>query len=351
MNLPSTNICTCNQHKSKSVLNRAFQFDPTRTLGVRRRFIADLTRRFKAVQRRVTKAVVTNDALGLRAPRMPPTLRLVGRDALPKEFDFPRSQDKVAAFDTWLAEQIQAHILNPAEGVEIIEAPQLGEAVETAWTNKYIDSGYQQGIGRARSELIGAGFDVPTIAESGGINVVFNQPFHLDRVGLLYTRAFSELKTIASGLDSDVSSILAQGMAEGKNPITLAREMNKRLGIGLVNSKRIARTEIIRAHHMATIQEYRNSGVIGVKILAEFTTAGDSKVCKRCQRLAGKVFTLDKAEGIIPVHPNCRCVFLPLDVTDVKVSEAKVEAKVRGDEQRREIKRRIKRVEEGLPER
>ena len=73
----------------------------------------------------------------------------------------------------------------------------------------------------------------------------------------------------------------------------------------------IARTELIRAHHLATIQEYRNWGVLGIKVKGEWKTAGDSRVCERCAELEGKIFTLDEIEPMIPFHPLCRCLALP----------------------------------------
>jgi SPP1 gp7 family putative phage head morphogenesis protein len=62
---------------------------------------------------------------------------------------------------------------------------------------------------------------------------------------------------------------------------------------------------------MATIQEYRNWRLAGVTVQAEWLTAGDDRVCERCASLQGRIFTLDEIEGMIPVHPGCRCIALP----------------------------------------
>ena len=50
----------------------------------------------------------------------------------------------------------------------------------------------------------------------------------------------------------------------------------------------------------------------GVVVQGELQTAGDDRVCSRCAELQGQVFTLDKIEGMIPVHPQCRCIALPV---------------------------------------
>ena len=73
----------------------------------------------------------------------------------------------------------------------------------------------------------------------------------------------------------------------------------------------IARTEVIRAHHLGNVQEMRNFEIPGVVIKAELATAGDHRVCPECLALEGKVYSLDEIEGLIPVHPLCRCVALP----------------------------------------
>jgi SPP1 gp7 family putative phage head morphogenesis protein len=73
----------------------------------------------------------------------------------------------------------------------------------------------------------------------------------------------------------------------------------------------LARSETIRAYAESTLAEFRNWGVEGVTALAEFQTAHDDRVCPKCSHLEGVVYTLDEASGIIPVHPNCRCYWLP----------------------------------------
>ena len=73
----------------------------------------------------------------------------------------------------------------------------------------------------------------------------------------------------------------------------------------------MARTEVIRAHHQATIAEYRQFGVEGVNVKAEWLTAGYG-VCQQCLDLErGGPYTLDQSEGTIPAHVNCRCCAIP----------------------------------------
>jgi len=122
-------------------------------------------------------------------------------------------------------------------------------------------------------------------------------------------------------------------MAEGKSPRVMARELMHRiekvgdlattdaLGRFIPAAQRarmIARTEIVRAHHVATINTYREAGVEGVRVLAEWTTAGDDRVCTRCLEMEGRIFTLDEIEPMIPLHPQCRCVAIPAEIKVMK---------------------------------
>lgn len=297
-------------------------YDPTRTLTLRNAFARDITQRFVAVRRAIVKAVVDEDCFGLMplGPRLvrvysPSPIATPGAQA----FAFPRSQDKVKGFMTWLKRSARRSVLELEEGILV------GDAIDTAWTNMYVQSGYQKGILRARQELQSVGYPKPP-DEFGGMQAVFNQPFHVDRLGVLYTRTFSELEGITEAMDKQISRVLTQGIAEGRNPRYLARELTKtikggrleltdRLGRNIpaqVRANMLARTEIIRAHHQAMVQEYRNYGVVGVKVRAEWQTAGDRRVCEQCMSLEGRIFTLDEIEGMIPLHPQCRCVALPV---------------------------------------
>ena len=296
---------------------QVYAYDPTRTTTLRNVFVKALNKRFNELIKIIRNAVVEQDVFGLNVKTYQMTVPFEGA------FDFPRSQDKITAFMKWLEDQVKAGIL------EIGVYNQLGSSIESAWTNLYILDSYKRGIIRARYELINAGAIIPTLEESGGVDAVMNSPFHIDRLGILYTRIYSELKGITDAMDQIISRILTQGIADGDGPVLLARKLvaaidGANIGdLGLTDTlgryispmrraEMLARTEIIRAHHWAMIQEYRNWGIAGVKVLAEFVTAGDLRVCPRCDALAkGSPYTLDEIQNAIPVHVQCRCAALP----------------------------------------
>lgn len=277
--------------------------DPTKTLTVRRRFEADITRRFKELRKRILKQILEMEGFGA----LDEPIRNRG------QFDFPRSDEKVNAFMEWLRKEQQAG------GIEIVmpEVARVG-AVDARWANVYIDTAYQQGIRRGRAELKRQGIDTldntdPTQALAG-----FNNPVHADRVGLIYSRVYSDLNGITAEMDKQISRILAQGIADGLNPREMARQIADRVDkIGITRARTLARTEIVRAHHQANIQEFKSAGIEEVEVVAEWVTAGDDRVCPICEPMNGKIFTIDAAGGMLPKHPNCRCVVTPVLREDV----------------------------------
>lgn len=300
-------------------------FDPTRTTSLRNAFAREMRRRFDELSKIIKVAVLDRDVFGL-TQGLHIFQMYAPRDGA---FAFPRSSEKIEAFMRWLREQVNAGVLT------LQEYNQIGRAIEGAWTNMYVLDSYKRGVLRARTEMRALGMQIPSIEESGGIDAVMTLPVHMDRVGVIYTRVYAGLQGITAQMDLIISQILAQGLIDGDGPRLLARKIVAAInGTGLgdlgitdrlgrfipakLRAEILARTEIIRAHHLATIQEYRNWGVLGITVKGEWKTAGDMRVCTKCEALEGKVFTLDEIEPMIPLHPQCRCIALPYIEEDVK---------------------------------
>jgi SPP1 gp7 family putative phage head morphogenesis protein len=295
------------------------RYDPTQTTALRNAFARDMKKRFIELKRIIKEAVIEQDCFGLNKNRInifqmnPP-----GREV----FAFMRDPEKIDAFMRWLQVQVDKGLLT------VGEFRQSGTSIENAWTDKYILDSYKRGVMRARDEMRKAGYPVPTLDEAGGIAAIMSMPMHMDRVGLLYTRMFTGLNGITAQMDVTLSQILSQGMIDGDGSRTIARklvaaidgtgagtlELIDKLGRFIPAQRRadtLVRTEMIRAYHLASIQEYRNWGVEGVYVMAEWVTSGDDRVCGKCAELEGKKFTLDQIEGMIPYHPRCRCMAMP----------------------------------------
>lgn len=275
--------------------------DPTKTTTLRRRFEQDASHRFRNLAGQIRQAVVDLDVLGLRDPNTP----TVNRDAPgvgARAFDFTSTPQKIGAFMQWLRRMEDAQIL------EIVPGAPIEQAAARAWSNIYIRNAYQKGIAHSGQQMRKAGADV----SPRWIDAAFNRPIHADRVGLIYTRTYQALDGITKTMDTQISRVLADGIAEGVNPLEMARRMTDRVAkIGRTRARVLARTDVINAHAEASLNSYAEAGVEGVKVKAEFATAGDSRVCPECEALEGKTYTIEESRGIIPVHPQCRCAWLP----------------------------------------
>jgi hypothetical protein len=287
--------------------------DPTHTTALRNLFSREMRRRVDEIIKVIRISVIDNNCFGLTDVK-------TNQDVVPtqwQEFAYDDSQNKIAGFIEWLQKQVDTSILNKA-------------LFSTVWFNKYILDAYQRGVVRARQELIKAGYVVPTIEETGGVEISMANPLYLDRIGLEYMCVLADLKGVTDQMASLMSRVLAEGFINGDSPSLIASKLiavinGEGIGdLGLTDSlgrfipaglraEMIARTEIIRAHHLATIQEYRNWAVFGVMVKAELVTAGDEKVCSKCLELEqGGPYSLDEAETMIPVHPFCRCCVVPI---------------------------------------
>lgn len=294
--------------------------DPTRTAGLRAEYVKACSSRFGALKGLIRETVVTNDALGGGTiPIARGGVKALARAAT--RYDFPSDPaGKVQAFMDWLMDAADEGILEieQREGRRIV--------LRNEWQNIYVRAAYTRGVEQADKLLARAGgetgafeawytFNRPSVIDAGRF---LAKPMHADALGILYTRNFNDLKGITEAMGSQIADVLTRGLAQGLPIKKLARLLNQRVDkIGIRRATLLARTEIIRAHAEATLNRYEEYGLQNVVGMAELQTAGDHRVCPRCRSLEGKVFKISEARGVIPVHVQCRCVFLPVLVSDM----------------------------------
>lgn len=129
------------------------------------------------------------------------------------------------------------------------------------------------------------------------------------------TRQFGLLRNMSFDAAADMRDELVQGLRVGKSAEEIAQAIDARLSsINLTRARVIARTEITNAHANATLNAYQISGVQALEALVEFALQvhGTAAPCPQCVSLAGHIYTIDAARGIIPVHANCQCGWVPV---------------------------------------
>jgi len=288
-------------------LPNTIRYDPTRTTTLRGQYSREMRRRFYAVRTLVTKALVELDVLGLSETR-PISFNALTTNVLPEAqaFRFQTSDQKVRSFNRWLQTEIDAGILE----TDVAGKP---------WTAKYIDSSYRKGTVRAytdaHAEDLAESPEFYRGSQQQFLATSFTQPERLSKLKMLYTRSYEDLKGITSAMSQKISRTLADGIGNGLNPRVIARTMSKEIAkITRTRALVMARTEVIYAHAEGQLDSFAEMGIEELTVMAEWSTAGDDRVCEECAALDGTVMTIAEARGLIPRHPNCRCAWQPANV-------------------------------------
>lgn len=271
--------------------------DPTRTKTTRRRFSQHLRARFDALKWHINRALVDRDVFGLSSGRGNSVAENVDTDRdvtpSPKQWADIPDAEAIAAFDSWLDSAMDREILEKYEG------------------DTYLREGYLKGVKHADSGLRGADLADPDV---DNVAAVLRRPVHRDGLGRIYTRTYQSLEGVTEATANQMRRELADGLARGDNPRKIARNLNDRVEkIGRTRATVVSRTEVIRAHSESSLTRYKE--IAGpettVTVRAEVLTADDDRVCEECASLEGRAFSLDEARGVIPIHPQCRCTWLP----------------------------------------
>jgi len=239
----------------------SLKMDPSRTVTLRRSFIADMDRRFKWLAREVRKLVNTDDVFGLK-PKTGIAFN-VGKRA----WEFNTKAQKMAEFKKWLKVQVDSGVL------ETSKTP--------PWTSAYVGSAYKKGMTNAYTQVNKMGLYSPGDFFKGTqaqfLKEAFAQPEVIEKVELIYTRSYSDLKAVTATMDQQLSQILARGLVEGTGAGKLAKEMTDKIGVlNRTRARVIARTEIIYAHAEGQLDSYERMGVKEVGVKAEWQTAADA---------------------------------------------------------------------------
>jgi len=103
---------------------------------------------------------------------------------------------------------------------------------------------------------------------------------------------------------------LAEGFSEGESIPQITRRIKgffKETYKG--RAKKIARAEVIAASNEGALRGYEGAGIEKAEFYGDIAEWSDD--CG-CGDLIRNVYPIDEAHGMIPVHPNCRCTWIPI---------------------------------------
>ena len=116
--------------------------------------------------------------------------------------------------------------------------------------------------------------------------------------------------TLAKSINKTTLEALRHELALGFEAGESIQQLTKRIegyfeGNAKYRAETISRTETIACNNEGALHRYELENIEK----SEFYPSPDA--CDECLALAGEYLTKE-AHGMIPVHPNCRCKFLPV---------------------------------------
>lgn len=273
--------------------------DPTGTHRLVQEYEREFARRFRKLIKAIVREVATRNGFGL--PRAPVTNA---------RFKFTTRPEQVAAFASWMQDAVNRYLFDGNLGRS------YDEAADRFWGNSFANVAYRRGLLNAAGQMQRAGGRVSPSYVAGAMS----RGQHAETLKTLYSRSFEDLRNITERMARGINRALTEGLAEALDPMAIARKIVDRVeNIGAYRSKLIARTELISAFNEAELNSFEDAGLDGVTLTPEWLTAGDERVCERCEEAASKQYTLATARGLIPLHPNCRCAWAPIIVNGSQI--------------------------------
>lgn len=316
----------------KRASKNPLRMDPTRTTALRNSFVREVNKRMAQLKRAIRYVVGDLDVFGIKrsnpftanapafffesygiqTPRPSEIETILGiaydpnfiADAGPiVAAQSPSAQ--LTAFQKWMKQQAEAGIIQVPTGFE-------GEP----WCAPYIESSYKKAMLRTYTDIYGLSAQASGLggSQAAFLQSAFAAPIATNQIQILATRCFQQLEGVTAAMEQQMARILADGLMHGRSPYVIARELEKTVvTMTKRRARTIARTEIIHAYAEGQLDTFEIVGKDDVTIMAEWSTAGDDRVCEACNSLEGVVLKVSEARGLIPRHPNCRCAFLPYD--------------------------------------
>jgi len=271
--------------------------DPTKTSTIRQKYIAALNKRWRAVKKLNRQALAKTPLIQNNDPML-----------------------VIEGFDPETITRNYMAWMERVEDVKVLEVVRDGSGAiidRTAWQDVFVRNAYLRGVRQANMAIRGLGQQSLPLTVTG----ILNDPVHSDALSRLYNVNYDALQTVINATNDDMAILLRQTLTQGYADQLTIRQLSKAIqeviegrinAVAMHRSRMIARTEIIAAHADATLNTFQNRGILTVRGNAEILTAGDNRVCSLCEGLQGAVFSIARARGVIPLHSQCRCTWIPV---------------------------------------
>lgn len=286
--------------------------DPTGTYDIRRRYVTQAQVRFRAVLKLLREAVVKQDILGLRPGTVSPLVLAYATGQRTMAFqgwvDQLLRSTVVGVDGAWLRPMIAAGYTRAVKrGIRLTRKVVTPEGAADAAANLAVLATVEiQGIVEAVSQRVLRASSLAYINKWSPERTFADMERAVMQVGLVRTRSMVGLMVVKAFTEGSMDQFAAAGFRRvGLIPETIRDA--RREGPGARSREQLpSRRTVQRIRRVQrSLEELQ---------LANIVTAGDDKVCQRCQDIEeDNPYTIDEARSLIPAHPDCRCAFVPLD--------------------------------------
>lgn len=181
--------------------------------------------------------------------------------------------------------------------VEILKAiKQLGGNAEV-FEQKSMFSAFAENYEMIGDMIGGVDFAMPN---KGAMEKMMQRPWRGDDFS---SRLWKNTKKLSSVLND----VLQHGIQQGKTVTEIAVDIDNQMQAGFNAAHRLVRTETMHVLSESSKEGYKAAGVKKI----QFWAAEDERTCDQCGKLHGKIYDFDSAP-VLPLHPNCRCTYLPV---------------------------------------
>jgi hypothetical protein len=181
------------------------------------------------------------------------------------------------------------------------------------WVNEFIEKAHRKGMERAysdvrrRMQVQSPGIFAATQREF--ISAISKKQETSLSFTLMMEVANESVNNIVSKLSADIRRAVFYGTLQELTPRQLNQSFVQIFQKAEKAITKVVRTEVVRAHAEGQLDMLEFMDVQEIVALVEWTTA--DKPCSLCSAMAGTVFTVKEARGLIPRHPNCMCSWIP----------------------------------------
>lgn len=242
-----------------------------------------------AFQKRLYADLVTGDMFGLRV--FVPVINSPAR--LPQ---------KAAQFQRWLDRHVK----------EQIHSPEVRQRIRS-----FLSKSLTQGVRRSY-ELTGVNLKLAGILrqfyygkKAQFIDQIVRSPDAAIQLENLFTRDWEELSGLSNNLKTQLQLELGKGVMSKKSPLQIYKQLQNLISQSNKRAHRNVRTAIVRAHAEGQLLAFESLGINKLRLQVERLATKDHPVCPECTKLSKRTFTIAQARGVIPVHHNCRCIWIP----------------------------------------